>query len=503
MTARAADAIDHLAVVADDARMSLIRRWAWPLFTTIAVIGIGWLAADAVGSAMTAPKTPTTLTLAQAQAMSPLPRWLELTHVVVRCDLVRLANKVDVVPVIDVDDTSPVPAALWISLEKDELCSTVPSPVRVVQRNSGAFREAVMQDLHASGVVVGGTVYALEDNLPMHVLGNVVGSLVALFCALFALAFQLRGRLQRRRHEGLRAVGDAGAAPAGGVLAAIVSGSRVDGADSVLPPAPLLVSSWSSSQAFRAKYIGPALLVVSSIAMTALGGWATVGIVNDLRAWHQGVEVPAELKGSTTTKLIVSFLDIQLAWQMPGETAIRHDNRFFMTLWMPDDNAGAVRALVADPSVATFEEAVDLVPLRAPLVLALFGFSIGALVSARNQRRQADHVLRIAETAVEARLVDPTIVAQTHNGAVTGYTLSGVLEGVPVTTTLAASVHPDQLVFADDTGALLVARSADGSGWVPIRVDGEPFAWRGADLARAQAVLVARGSPSVLVEPAL
>ena len=483
--------------------MPSLRRWAWPFFTTIAVIGIGWLAADAVGSAMVAPQTPTTLTLAQAQAMSPLPRWLELTHVVIRCDLVRHANKVDVVPVIDVDDASPAPAALWISLENDELCATLDAPVRVVLRNSIAFREAVMTGLHGSGVVVGGTVFALENDLPAHTLGNVIGSLVALFTALFALGFQLRGRLRRRRHDGLRGVGAAGAAPAGGVLAALVSGSRVNSDDSVLPPAPLIVSAAASSQAFRAKYVGPAVLVVCSIAMTVLGGWATIGIVNDLRAWHQGVEVPAELKGSTTTKLVVSVVDIQLAWQMPGETVVRHDNRWFVTLWMPDDNAGAVRALVADPSVATFEEAVDLVPLRAPLVLALFGFSIGALVSARNQRRSADRIAQIAATAVEARLVDPQIVTLSTNGTVTGYTLTGVLDGLPVSLGLAPTFEPASLVFADDTGALLVARTAESGWWTPIRVDGEPFAWRGADLARAQAVLVARGSPSVLVEPAL
>jgi hypothetical protein len=46
---------------------------------------------------------------------------------------------------------------------------------------------------------------------------------------------------------------------------------------------------------------------------------------------------------------------------MPGETQIRSSNRMFMTLWMPDENSGSVRALESDPDVVTFEEAVDLV----------------------------------------------------------------------------------------------------------------------------------------------
>jgi hypothetical protein len=482
--------------------MSLLRRWAWPLFTTALVIVIGAFATDAVGDAIKAPSTPTAMTLEQVAKATPLPHWLEVTDGQVRCDLAQRANTHLAVPIVSVADTSPTPMALWISLERDELCATLATPVRVVVGNSEQYRQSVLNELHPAGGIVGNTIFSSEDDLPAHVRGNVIGSLVALFAALFALAFQVRGRLRRRREAGLRAVGGAGAAPAGGVLAAMVLGSRVDASDSALPPAPLVVSAATMSMAFRQKHIGPLVLVISSVGMTVLGGYATLGIVNDLRAWHQGVEVPAEISGSTTTKLIVSFLDIQLAWQMPSESTVRHDTRWFMTLWMPDENAGAVRALVDDPSVATFEEAVDLVPFRIPLVLGLFALAGSALVSARNQRRQADSVLRVAETAVEGRLEHPTIVTQTANGVVTGHALSGLLNGATVNIALPGTLDPATLVIADRSGALLVACSADGKHVAPIRHDGQPFVWRGADLARAQAVLAARGSPTILVEPA-
>ena len=484
--------------------MQTFRRWGWPLITTLLMVGAGYKAADVLGDLRTAPTAPTPLTLAQLQQLPTLPRWIELHDVVVRCDLTQRVNKsYDAVAVVDVNDTASDPRALYITLEKDQLCATIATPLQISVRNSAAFRARVMEDLRSSGAPIGNTTFSITRDLPGSRRNDLIGFTVALFAAVFALLFQLKSRVDRRRHVGLRAVGGAGAAPAGGVLAAIVSGSRVDAVESVFPPAPLVVSVAAERSAFRQKYIGPAILVVSSVAMMALGGYATVGVVNDLRAWHQGIEVPAELKGSTTTKLILSFLHIELAWQMPGESTPRHDSRWFMTLWMPDEDAGAVRALADDPSVATFEEAVDLIPLRAPLILGLFAFAVGALFSARKQRKTADRVQLIADTAVEGRLVDPSIVTQTTNGAVTGHTLSGTLDGLPVSMVLAANTFIGGLVVADSTGDLLVAKSIDGAVWTPILADGEPFAWRGADLARAQAILIARGSPSVLFEPAL
>jgi hypothetical protein len=487
--------------------MSILRRWAWPLFTTVIVAVIGWFAPDAVADAMSAPSLPTTMTLSQVAKAESLPPWIELSDGQVRCDLAVRANGRLTVPLADGADEASTLTMLWISLEKDELCATLSTPLRVVVRNSDQFRQRVLDELRAQQAFVllpiGRTVFFLEDDLPGERRVTVIFCFGLLFPALFALAFQLRGRLRRDREPGLRAVGGAGAAPAGGVLAAIVSGSTVGAGERVLPAAPLTVSAATTSMAFRRKHTGPAILVIMSIAMTGLGGYATVGIVNDLRAWHQGIEVPAEITGSTTTKLVFSVLAIQLAWQMPNETAVRHDARMFMTLWMADKEAGAVRALIDDPSVVTFEEAVDLVPFRIPLVLGLFAMAGAAVVSARDQRRRVDTVSQIAETAVEGRLEHPSIVTQMVNGAVTGHTLSGVLNGVEVSTVLLHTVNPTTLVIADDTGALLVACSADGRHFVPIRHDGEPFAWRGADLARAQAVLLARGSPSILVEPSV
>jgi hypothetical protein len=167
-------------------------------------------------------------------------------------------------------------------------------------------------------------------------------------------------------------------------------------------------------------------------------------------------------------------------------------------LWTPDDDIGAVHALVDDPEIVTFEEAVDLVPLRLPLILAAFGMAFGAIVSARNSRRTADAIRRVAAGVVEGVLHQVTVVENRVNGTVTGYTLGGVLDGRAVTSAMGPSPGPEGLVVASAEGGILVARSADGTDFSPLFTTGEPFQWKAADWARAQAVLDARGSPTRL-----
>jgi hypothetical protein len=171
----------------------------------------------------------------------------------------------------------------------------------------------------------------------------------------------------------------------------------------------------------------------------------------------------------------------------------------FMTLWMPGDDAGRVRVLRNHPDVVTFEEAVDLVPFRIPLVLLGVAFAVGALVSARNTRRNADRVHIVAASAVEGVLREARFVETRVNGATTGWTLHGVLDGRAVTASIGPRPGPQALVMADGTGALLVVQSANGAAFMPLFVDGEPFAFAPTAWARAQAVLYARGSPSRLV----
>lgn len=61
------------------------------------------------------------------------------------------------------------------------------------------------------------------------------------------------------------------------------------------------------------------------------------------------------------------------------------------------------------------------------------------------------------------------------------------------------SPGPAGLVFAGASGGrILVAKSADGMDFQPLLTTGEPFDWKAADWARAQAVLDARGSPTRL-----
>lgn len=477
--------------------MSFIKRWAWPVITVSIIVGLGWLVVTNINDVRHTPARPVPLTLGQLAQMSPTPRWVEVSNVVVDCSRTRRYGKdTDLVEVVDAQQPD---LKLLLALEKHQLCVTVTVPVRAAIKNSESWRNSAAQ---GSGPLVGQTVFTSEDDLVKDEQFDVVASVVGLLVAALALGFQLFSRVGRRRGDRLRGVGgDAGsAASVDGVLAAIAAGSSVDARESVLPRAPLIVSAAASREAFRAKYIGPAFLVVSALAMSALGVFATVGVVNDLRAWHQGVEVPAELKGSITTKLVISFIDVELAYQMPEEQQIRTDTRWFMTLWMADEEAGAVRALRSDPRVVTFEEAVDLVPLRIPLILALFGLAVGAVISARNQRKTAERVAFIAASAVEDRLESPQIVTHTTNGAVTGHTLSGTLQGKLVSMGLHANVDLNALVFADHTDAFVVVASKDRAWWTPLFVDGEPFAWKGADLARAQAVLTARGSSSVLID---
>lgn len=473
------------------------------LFTIAWVVGCAWGFVDGLEKLSLVPSSPTPLTIGQIEGEGALPRWLQIEGGVPRCDRSTRANKHDVVPVIDVavhNGSSTSPLVLLLALENDELCATLPMPLRVKALRHSAYADAIIADLTMKGsVIVKNDVFELDDDAPGTARENVVIPLGLMLAGIGALLWQLRS-LKGARDSSLAAVGDVGAAPAGGVHAALAHGTRATASDSVFPAAPMMLSTAAETQAWRARHVAPVLLVVASVAFAGLGGWGGIGIVNDLRAWYGGVEVPAELKGSTSSKLVVSILDVQLAWQMPGEEQVRSTNRMFMTLWTPDDDIGAVHALVDHPEVVTFEEAVDLVPLRLPLILAAFAMAFGAIVSARNSRRTADAIRRVAAGVVEGVLYDVTVVENRANGTVTGYTLTGVLDGRPVTHTMGLNPGPAGLIFAGASGGgILVAKSADGMDFQPLLTTGEPFAWKAADWARAQAVLDARGSPTRLV----
>jgi hypothetical protein len=294
-------------------------------------------------------------------------------------------------------------------------------------------------------------------------------------------------------------VGHGAAAPADGVFDAMVHGAQVNADESVLPAAPLSLSEKAESAAWRMKYLGTSLQMLCAVGLVVLGVWGSMGVVDDWRAWHQGIPVRGELKGETSSKLIVSILDVNLVYQMPGEDHVRSQGRYIMTLWEPSENAGRMRALKDAPDVVTFEEAVNLIPLRIPLLLAAFGLAVALVFGTRSAWRKSGYTATIAATAKEGRLADPSFVEMRTNGAITGYTLKGTLNGKPVTTSLPPAQGPTRMVFADDTGALLVAQSADGALFVPVFLDGEPFVWSRHDLAKAQAILKQRGSPTTLV----
>jgi hypothetical protein len=473
------------------------------LLTVLGVVGFGWATADGLGKLSEVPSAPTSMTVDEIVAARELPRWVEVAGGVPRCDLVQRANKHDVVPVIDpavFDGASSTPAVLLIALENDELCATLSTPVRVKALHRSEYARAVLDDVKLEGAVVAANdVFELEPDAPGTARENVVIPAGFMVACMLGLWWQLRG-LKKARDLRLGAVGDVGAAPAGGVHAALASGTAVSGAESIFPSSSMMLSAATESQVFRARHVTPVFLVVIALGFSALGGVGALGVVNDLRAWYGGVDVPAEAKGSTSSKIVLSVLDIQLAWQMPGEARVRSANRMFMTLWTPDEHLGAVRALADDAEVVTFEEAVDLVPLRLPLILGAFGLAWGVFVGARTTRRNADRIRQVGANVVEGVLREVTVVENRVNGAVTGYTLGGVLDGRAVSTQLGVDPGPGGLIVAGADGGVLVAKSADGASFAPVFVTGEPFAWRAADWARAQAVLAARGSPTRLLE---
>lgn len=484
-------------------RMQLL----WLALTVAGVVGFGWGTVHGLERQRDTPASPTDRTLAELHA-GPVPAWVRLVDGVPRCDRVVRANDRDVVPVQSSTDAVDQPSrVLLIALESDELCASLTSPLLVEPMGRSAYADRVRTDVALAlgpvsrrPAIVAGEVFGLQPDAVGEARENVVTPLALMLVCIGALGWQVRS-LRARRHNGLSAVGGVGgaaAAPAAGAFEAIARGTVVDADHSLLPSGPLVLSAAAQRHAWRQKHVAPVLLVGAALGLAILSAWGTAGVVNDLRAWYGGIEVPAELKGSTTTKLIVSVLDVQLAWRMPNEARVRTTDRMFMTLWKADDDGGAVRALVNDPDVVTFEEAVDLVPFRIPLLLTGFALVVGCLYNARTTRRSADRLQRIAHDAVEGVLQSPSFVEMRMNGATTGWTLTGVLDGKVVKTTLGPQPGPAALVLANSTGDLVVVKSADGADFTPLFFDGEPFAWSPSQWATAQAVLQARGSSTRL-----
>jgi len=499
-SAAAVEGVDRETGVVEPSTMTFSKG----LFLVLAVagsVGFAWAGVSGLEKLAFVPKAPTPLTVDEIRTAPTLPRWIEIKGGIPRCDFVQRANGHDVVPVIDAavqDGVSASNAVVMVSLENDELCATLAMPLRVRALHRSEYAMAVIAGLRLEGAeLVRDDIFEIDEDVPGTARENVVIPFAFMLACIGWLLWQLR-QFTKNRGARLGAVGDVGAAPAGGVHAALASGSSVSGGDSIFPSSPLLLSSRAESQAFRARHVAPVLLGICGLAFGGLGLFGAHGVVNDLRAWYGGVEVPAELKGSNSSKVVLSLLDVQLAWQIPGEERVRTDRRVFMTLWMPDKDAGAVRALKDNPDVVTFEEAVDLVPLRLPLILGALALAFGAFRNARTTRRNADRIRHVAASATEGILLHANVVESRVNGVVTGYALGGTLDGRVVSIALGPEPGPAGLVVAGRDGGVVVAKSADGEAFAPLFVTGEPFFWKAADWARAQAVLAARGSPTRL-----
>jgi hypothetical protein len=470
------------------------------VLTGLGVVGFACLGVSEVEDLRRTPEHPSARTLAQLAA-GDAPPWIRLTDGVPRCGRARRFGTSDVVPVVALDEAQAArpTRSLWVVLEDDELCALMRSPLLLRPLGNSTYAEHVLEDLPLNfGKVVGGDVFKSEHDALGKARTNAVVPFGLMLACIAGLAAQLH---VRRKATNARpgAVGDVAAAPVAGVFEALVQGSAAHPAEAILPVAPWRLSAAAQSKAFRAAWVAPLLLALCSVALFGLSAWGTIGVVDDLRAWHGGVEVAAETKGRTTSKFVVSIVEVQLAWQMPGEHDVRTGSRSFMTLGMPDKDTGAVRALVDEPGLVTFEEAVDRVPFRVPLLLVGFGLALACLRGARSSRREADRVRRIAATGVEDVLRWPSFTETSVNGTTNGWVVNGLLRGKRVRCNIGPTPGPAGLIVADAEGGVLVARCADDALFTPIFFDGEPFAWAPGAWAHAQVVLQARGSPTRLV----
>ncbi|HEY1098482.1 MAG TPA: hypothetical protein VGF99_06125, partial [Myxococcota bacterium] len=103
--------------------MSFIKRWAWPVITVSIIVGLGWLVVTNINDVRHTPARPVPLTLGQLAQMSPTPRWVEVSNVVVDCSRTRRYGKdTDLVEVVDAQQPD---LKLLLALEKHQLCVTV------------------------------------------------------------------------------------------------------------------------------------------------------------------------------------------------------------------------------------------------------------------------------------------------------------------------------------------------------------------------------------------
>lgn len=300
--------------------------WLWMCLLTAGVLGPACIAVSEWNRLWSLPTSPTVLTLAELAKTKVAPQWIELRDAIPLCDHSQTVRDHDVVPVFDKNEMglNPDGPAVLIGLQNHEFCAQLPTPLRLAPSRRSGYAQALIRDSRWPHPIMHDDVFELSnDPISIARVNIVVLLLVSLTCFL-CIAWLRRGK-----------------------------------------PA----SAGVTNSIKRPKQAGALELIAVGITCAGLSLWGMLGAANDLRAWHRGVEVNAELKGNSRTGLLASVIHIKIVYSLPDEDDVHTANRMFMTLFRPDDDVGQVRALPDAPEIVTFEEAIDLLPLRIPLLL--------------------------------------------------------------------------------------------------------------------------------------
>lgn len=480
----------------------------WKTVFWIVVVGLaaGGLAFPLVDNAKawragSRPATPVTLAgLGKARADT----WLLVDGAQLVCP--RESNST--VPLVDVDHR----LAAAVQLRERTFCEGIPrGPLLVRTGGTNNAVAALRQRLGGLGDDAGNP---LELATPLvlhegrgeleHVRDETFALALIVLCLLLVEGFLVVTLRKKRAEQARRSHAAGGIHSAVGVpsdadvLASLAAGTQVS-ADEPLFAGPIRLSEAARRRSWMQRTLGVPALWVACVGSAGLGVASGVDIALDGSVWTHGTEVPSKVRGNTTRYqglVVHTELDV-LYLAAPDDT--RQTSVSFWTWFAgPGDEIGSVRMMPGDPERIVVENAVDAWPWRLFCVLgwALCAALLG--VAARQARIRAGMLETIAREPEEALLLGPRVTEMRVNGVRSAWRVDGILDGVPVSLSLASSVDPGTLVTSRP-GALVVIRARSRPSLrVLVHDDLEPFDVDGRARARAQAILSARGSPTRL-----
>lgn len=496
-------------------------------------LGFSYAAVSSYATWQETPETPQPVNLAD---LASVRGFVVVQDGVLVCQAGKREGNQDWVPIVSADGVAMVVAELG----KKTLCSALQLPIKALVDDEVALGAAKVEDLRGSLAAMGVEPRWVPVrvrprlNPKDHARDEVIVFLVLAFVFGGIEALTLRQTLARRRQQqqqagatrapaaqgptqalgaGVSSHGSAAAVPgAAGVLQALTQNAVASADDPVLPAGPLALTDAAWAQSRRGRIVGAPLL--GGLGAVWLGGavWAGAALAEDQWVWRHGVPVDADVKGETTRYQGV-FVNtvLHIAYQLPaahdGQAApvLSKAQSFLTFLAGPGDTVGSVRALPDEPERVTTENAATSWPWRLPTPLLLLGLCGLCVYGAVDAWRRADRLPLIASDPREVVVKIREVTGVLTNGAFTHFKVSGVVidTGTAIAFTLPAATPPlTSLVFADGSGDRIVgvcARSHPALGFEPLLPSLAPFQVSMDQKARAQAVLAARGSPTVLV----